>query len=305
MTNDQEPKRQRVPKPEWLRIRLPKGTAFGRTCETVAGRGLRTVCRDAACPNIFECFSKKTATFLILGGHCTRNCAFCNIGPGLPDPVDPGEPGRVAEAARELGLRHVVVTSVTRDDLEDGGAAHFAAVTGAVRATLPQAAVELLIPDFQGDEDALSLVIAARPDVLNHNVETAPGLYPRIRPQAGYEQSLTLLRRAARAGLVAKSGLMAGLGETDGDIRGVVRDLADAGCSIVTIGQYLQPSRRHPEPARYVHPAVFEEYAAYGRSLGVRHMFCAPLVRSSYHAELFARDGAPEDLGGPGRPGQP
>jgi len=288
MTTEPNRKQKRVPKPEWLRIRLPKGAAFGSTCHTVAGHGLRTVCRGAACPNIFECFSNKTATFLILGGSCTRNCAFCNIGLGAPEPVDPGEPERLALAAAELGLRHVVVTSVTRDDLPDGGAAHFAAVTRAVRRALPEARVELLIPDFKGSAEALAVVIEAAPDVLNHNVETAPGLYPRIRPQAEYGQSLELLRRAAKAGLTVKSGLMAGLGETDEEIFGVTRDLADAGCSIVTIGQYLRPSRLHPEPERYVHPDDFERYAAYGRSIGVRHMFCAPLVRSSYHAEMFA-----------------
>ena len=287
MSRDAKPGPKRTPKPEWLRTRLPRGEAFGRTSGAVAAHGLRTVCRSANCPNIFECFSRKTATFLILGGVCARDCAFCNIAPGAPEPVDPGEPERVARAAAELGLSHVVVTSVSRDDLPDGGAAHFAAVIRAVRRALPRAAVETLIPDFQGDEAALRLVLEARPDILNHNVETAPELYPRIRPRADYAQSLELLRRAARFGLTAKSGLMAGLGESDGQIRRVTADLAQSGCSIITIGQYLQPTRRHPEPARYVHPDIFEEYAAYGRSLGVKHMFCAPLVRSSYHAELF------------------
>lgn len=289
MSQDAKPKNKRTPKPEWLRTRLPKGAAFGQTSGAVAAHGLRTVCRSANCPNIFECFSRKTATFLILGGACTRDCAFCNIEPGAPEPVDPGEPERVAQAAAELKLSHVVVTSVTRDDLPDGGAAHFAAVIRAIRRALPQAAVETLIPDFKGDEQALRLVLEARPDILNHNVETAPELYPRIRPQADYAQSLELLRRAADFGLTAKSGLMAGLGESDAQIRRVIADLAQQGCGVVTVGQYLQPTRRHPEPARYVHPDVFEEFAAYGRSLGVKHMFCAPLVRSSYHAELFAK----------------
>jgi lipoyl synthase len=288
MSQDVKPGKKRAPKPEWLRTRLPKGAAFCQTSGAVAAHGLRTVCRSANCPNIFECFSRKTATFLILGGVCTRDCAFCNIEPGAPEPVDPSEPERVAMAAAELDLSHVVVTSVTRDDLPDGGAAHFAAVIRSIRRALPKAVVETLIPDFKGDETALGLVFEARPDILNHNVETAPELYARIRPQADYAQSLELLRRAARSGLTAKSGLMAGLGESDEQIRRVTADLAQTGCSIITIGQYLQPTRRHPEPARYVHPDLFEEYAAHGRSLGVKHMFCAPLVRSSYHAELFA-----------------
>ncbi len=234
------------------------------------------------------------ATFLILGRQCTRGCAFCNIGPGRPEPVDPDEPARVSEAVGRLGLKHVVVTSVTRDDLPDGGAAHFAAVLRRIRADHPGLTAEVLIPDFQGDEQALVRVLAEEPDVLNHNVETAPGLYGRIRPQAVYGRSLKLLRRAKTLDprISTKSGLMVGLGETDEEVRGVIRDLHGALCDIVTVGQYMRPSRAHPEVERYVHPDVFEEYAAHGRSLGVKHMFCAPLVRSSYNAELFARHGA-------------
>lgn len=252
---------------------------------------LNTVCRSARCPNIFECYSRKVATFLILGSQCTRGCAFCNIGQGHPEPVDPDEPARVSEAVGRLGLRHVVVTSVTRDDLPDGGAAHFAAVLRRIRADHPGLSAEVLIPDFQGDEQALELVLAEEPDVLNHNLETVPELYPRIRPQAVYGRSLALLRWAKnRAPEVStKSGIMVGLGETDEQVRGVLRDLREAACDIVTVGQYMRPSRAHPEVERYVHPDVFEEYAAFGRSLGVPHMFCAPLVRSSYNAELFAR----------------
>ncbi len=255
---------------------------------------MNTVCRSARCPNIFECYSRKVATFLILGRQCTRGCAFCNIGPGRPEPVDPDEPARVSEAVGRLGLKHVVVTSVTRDDLPDGGAAHFAAVLRRIRADHPGLTAEVLIPDFQGDEQALARVLAEEPDVLNHNVETAPGLYGRIRPQAVYGRSLELLRRAKTldSRISTKSGLMVGLGETDEEVRGVIRDLHGALCDIVTVGQYMRPSRAHPEVGRYVHPDVFEEYAAHGRSLGVKHMFCAPLVRSSYNAELFARHGA-------------
>lgn len=226
------------------------------------------------------------ATFLVLGPVCTRNCAFCNITPGTPAAVDPDEPRRVAEAVARLGLAYAVVTSVTRDDLPDGGAAHFAAVIRAIREGNPGCGVEVLIPDFQGDEAALRAVLDAQPDVLNHNLETVPGLYSRIRPQADYAQSLELLRRARgiASAIPTKSGLMLGLGEEMDDVRAVLRDLADIGCAIVTVGQYMRPSRKHPEVARWVHPDEFATLAEYGKSLGVRHMFCAPLVRSSYHA---------------------
>jgi lipoic acid synthetase len=273
--------------PEWLRIKLPRDPSFARTRDLVADLGLNTVCQGARCPNICECFARSTATFLILGRSCTRGCTFCNIGLGRPEPVDPGEPARVAEAARRLGLAHAVVTSVTRDDLPDGGAVHFAATIRALREALPKATVEVLIPDFRGDAAALRLVLDAKPDVLNHNVETVPGLYPRIRPQADYQQSLTLLERAAAAGLPAKSGLMVGFGESTEEVRQVIRDLHGHGVSIITIGQYLRPSKAHPEPSRYVHPDEFVALADHGRSLGVPHMFCAPLVRSSYHAGEF------------------
>lgn len=226
------------------------------------------------------------ATFLVLGPVCTRHCAFCNITPGSPAAVDPDEPRRVAEAVARLGLAYAVVTSVTRDDLADGGAAHFAAVIRAIRERNPGCGVEVLIPDFQGDEQALRTVLDAAPDVLNHNLETVPGLYSRIRPQADYGQSLELLRRSRDMApdIPTKSGLMLGLGEAMEDVRGVLRDLAGMGCAIVTVGQYMRPSRKHPEVARWVHPEEFAELAEYGKGLGLRHMFCAPLVRSSYHA---------------------
>jgi len=237
---------------------------------------------------MFECFSEHTATFLIMGDTCTRNCAFCNIERGDLAPLDPSEPARVAEAARRLQLKHVVVTSVTRDDLPDGGSAHFAATIYALRDRLPASTIEVLIPDFQSDMNALSQVIEARPDIINHNVETPPSLYSRIRPQADYLQSLELLQRVKDAGSTAKSGLMVGLGETDEEVRGVVSDLAAIGCDIVTIGQYMRPSMAHPPVVRYVHPDLFGEYAQYGESRGVPHMYAAPLVRSSYNAALFA-----------------
>jgi lipoic acid synthetase len=235
---------------------------------------------------MFECYSQGTATFLILGHVCTRNCAFCNIAPGAPDPLDLDEPRRVGEAARQLGLRHVVITSVTRDDLADGGAGHFAAVIRAVREACQDAApsIEVLIPDFKGSFSALRTVLAAAPEIINHNVETPPVHYARIRPQADYGQSLQLLRRVREAGGLPKSGLMVGLGETDEEVRGVLADLAEAGCRIATVGQYMRPSRNHPSVQRYVHPDTFEQYVFWGREAGIEYVFSAPLVRSSYNA---------------------
>ncbi|MBU1041141.1 MAG: lipoyl synthase [Proteobacteria bacterium] len=278
--------------PPWLRVKLPSNRTFASTRGLLDDLALNTVCQSARCPNTWECFSQSVATFLILGRECTRNCAFCNINPGAPEPVDDDEPRRVAEGAARLGLKHVVVTSVTRDDLPDGGAGHFAATIRQLRERLPECTVEVLIPDFKGDAAALETVLAARPDVLNHNVETAPRLYPAIRPQADYVQSLELLRRVAadQRGTPAKSGLMVGLGETDEEIRQTIRDLANVGCTMITVGQYMRPSRLHPAVARYMPPEEFDALADYGRSLGVPKMFCAPLVRSSYHAAELAED---------------
>lgn len=273
--------------PPWLRVKLPSDPAFVRTGALLDGLGLNTVCQGAKCPNIYECFSKNVATFLIMGRHCTRGCAFCNIGLGRVEPLDPGEPARVAEAARRLGLKHVVVTSVTRDDLPDGGAAHFAATIHAIRDAVPGCTVEVLIPDFQGDEPALNTVIAAAPEIINHNVETVPDLYAAIRPQADFEQSIELLVRVKAAGTTSKSGLMLGLGETQDQIRALLDRLAAARTDIVTIGQYMRPSAAHPEVARWVEPAEFDGYADYGRSLGIPHVFSAPRVRSSYNAAEF------------------
>lgn len=271
--------------PSWLRVRLPKDAAFGATAHTVAAGGLRTVCRGARCPNIFECFSRGTATFLILGGVCTRGCAFCNITAGTPDPVDPDEPARLAAAVAELGLTHAVVTSVTRDDLPDGGAAHFAATIAALRQACPGTTVEVLTPDFGGDPAALDIVLAARPDVFNHNVETVPRLYPIARARADYAGSLGVLARAAASGAaVVKSGLMVGLGETREELAAVFADLSRAGCRVVTVGQYLRPSRRNLPVVRYVPPDEFDALAALGRDCGIAEMVCAPLVRSSYKA---------------------
>ncbi len=282
--------------PPWLRVKLPSTRTFASTRGLLDDLRLSTVCQSARCPNTWECFSNSVATFLILGRECTRNCAFCNINPGAPQPLDDDEPRRVAEAAARLGLRHVVVTSVTRDDLPDGGAAHFSATIRAIRARLPECTpgctIEVLIPDFQGDPAALETVLAAKPDVLNHNIETAARLYPAIRPQADYAQSLELLRRVAQhpSGIPAKSGLMVGLGETDEELKQTIRDLAGVGCTMITVGQYMRPSRLHPPVARYMPPAEFDELAAFGRALGVARMFCAPLVRSSYHAAELAEN---------------
>lgn len=275
--------------PPWLRRPLPTARNFADTRGLLDNLHLHTVCKGAKCPNMHECFSSGTATFLIMGPTCTRNCRFCNIGNERPVPLSPDEPERVAQAAAGLGLRHVVITSVTRDDLPDGGAGHFAATIRAVKQALPQATVEVLIPDFQGDAEALAVVMAAEPLVINHNVETHPDLYPQVRPQADYAQSLELLRRVARSGRVAKSGFMVGIGEDDEQVRQVLRDLHAAGCRLVTIGQYMRPSREHLPVKRYVHPDVFEAYAVYGRSLGIAHVFSAPLVRSSYMAEEALR----------------
>ena len=275
-------------KPAWLRRPLASDRRFFITSALLNEQGLSTVCKEANCPNRQECFSSGTATFLILGETCTRNCRFCNIHPGQTSAPDPTEPQRVAQAAVTLALRHVVVTSVTRDDLEDGGSAQFASVITALRQALPDSSVEVLIPDFQGNADALRTVMDAKPHIINHNVETHPALYAQVRPQADYEQSLELLRRVNDCGMTAKSGLMVGLGETDAQVLEVIKDLHTVGCSIVTIGQYLPPTSQHHKLDRYVTPEQFDEYAAYGKSLGLRHVFSGPLVRSSYHAANFA-----------------
>lgn len=271
--------------PPWLRRPLPRGRTFTDTRSLVGDLRLNTVCQGAKCPNIHECFSAGTATFLILGSICTRNCAFCNIEPGKPGAPEADEPARVAEAAAALGLTHVVITSVTRDDLDDGGASHFAATIREVRNALPASSLEVLIPDFKGSLKALNLVISEKPDVINHNVETHGALYGAIRPQADYGQSLELLLRVHAAGIKAKSGFMVGLGESDAQVYEVLRDLKQTGCDIVTIGQYMRPSIKHPSVKRYVHPDTFAEYREWGEKLGISHVFSSPLVRSSYHAK--------------------
>jgi lipoic acid synthetase len=251
---------------------------------------LHTVCQEANCPNQFECFSARTATFLILGATCTRNCRFCNIVDGLPGPVDADEPRRVAEAAATMNLRYVVVTSVTRDDLEDGGADHFAATIGALREKIPGVQVEVLIPDFQGDPSSLERVLAARPDVLNHNVETVRRLYPDVRPQADYERSLELLARVTTIdrSIPAKSGIMLGLGETEAEVRQTIADVYRTGCRMLTIGQYLQPTPQHLPVVDFIPPEAFDRWRQFAVNIGFEKVASGPFVRSSYHAgEMF------------------
>lgn len=275
-----------APKPPWLRRRLPNGPQYEQTRRLIQREGLHTVCQEANCPNMFECFSRHTATFLILGDLCTRNCTFCDVRHGLPQAPDFREPERVAQAAAEMGLAYVVVTSVTRDDLPDGGAAVFAATIRALKDRIDGVSVEVLIPDFQGDAKALSTVLEAGPDVLNHNIETVPRLYPRVRPQADYQRSLTLLRRSRQhaAQIPTKSGIMLGLGEREDEVRRSLKDLRDTGCNIVTLGQYLRPGPGHHPIERYVTPEEFETWRQTALGMGFDEAASGPFVRSSYHA---------------------
>jgi lipoic acid synthetase len=251
-------------------------------------QGLVTVCEEARCPNLGECFSRGTATFMLLGDACTRRCAYCSVATGRPLPPDPGEPARVAEAALRLGLRYVVLTSVARDDLADGGASHFAATVGCLRGRIPGARVEVLTPDFMGDPSALEAVFASRPDVFNHNIETVPRLFSSVRAQGSYSRSLDVLRAAAGAGQVTKSGLMIGLGETDSEVLAVLSDLREAGVTILTLGQYLRPTRDHAPVARFVSPEGFLALEAAARRIGFPTIYAGVFVRSSYNAsEVF------------------
>jgi lipoic acid synthetase len=272
--------------PPWLKVRAPGGPGFAATRGIVRDLRLHTVCEEAQCPNLAECWGHRTATFMLLGDTCTRNCAFCAVAHGRPLAVDPHEPARVAEAVERLGLRHVVVTSVNRDDLPDGGASHFAATARAIHARLPACRIEVLVPDFQGDLAAVAVVTAAPIDVFNHNVETVPRLYKRVRPGARYERSLAVLEAAfdRERRRRTKAGLMLGLGEQPGEVLGVLRDLRAAGCEILTLGQYLRPSGEHLPIERYVTPDEFDALRRDALGLGFRHVESSPLVRSSYHA---------------------
>ncbi|MCK5349977.1 MAG: lipoyl synthase, partial [Desulfobacula sp.] len=280
--------KKRKKKPSWLKKSLPKGGDYQRVRGLLSNAGLHTVCQEANCPNMFECFSKNTSTFMILGSQCTRNCRFCNVDPGSPLSVDPDEPMRVAKAAFDLKLKYVVVTSVTRDDLEDGGALHFADTIKAIKGTLPDdSKVEVLIPDFQGNIEALKIVVCAKPDVLNHNIETVPSLYPSARPEANYQQSLDLLRRVHTIddSMPVKSGIMVGLGETMEELDQTMADLFNHGCDILTIGQYLQPTKAHLKVEKYYSPAEFELLEKKARQIGFKKVAAGPFVRSSYNAQ--------------------
>ncbi|SDE88179.1 lipoyl synthase [Sporomusa acidovorans] len=278
----------RTDRPAWLTLPVPEAAALDRMKALLDQGRLHTVCESADCPNIGECFSKQTCTFMILGNSCTRNCHFCAVPHGIPAAVDNSEPAMLAATAKHLGLRHVVITSVTRDDLADGGAGQFAAVVKAVRKNLPEAGIEVLIPDFQGSLAALQTVLQAGPDILNHNMETVPRLYSSVRPQASYVRSLEVISRARQASreIVTKSGLMLGLGERIGEVVAVMSDLYQAGCQMLTLGQYLRPSPDHLPVAEYIRPAVFDRLRQKALSMGFLHVSAGPMVRSSYHADF-------------------
>jgi lipoic acid synthetase len=275
-------------KPEWLRVKAPQWQRVGSVKEILRDLGLNTVCEEASCPNIGECFHAGTATFLIMGPACTRACPYCDIDfEKKPQALDPTEPLRLAQAVQRLDLNHVVITSVNRDDLTDGGASQFVACIEEVRRISPKTTIEVLIPDLCGNWDALALILSAKPEVLNHNTETVPRLYRRVRPQGDYQRSLELLQRAREIvpATYTKSGIMVGLGETDEEVRQVMRDLRAIDCDILTIGQYLQPSQKHLGVQEFVTPAQFAAWREYGESLGFLQIVASPLTRSSYHAE--------------------
>jgi lipoic acid synthetase len=279
-------------KPDWIRVKAPVSKGYEETRAIVRANGLHTVCEEAGCPNIGECWDKKHATFMLMGDTCTRACAFCNVKTGLPAPLDTGEPKRVAEATEKLGLKHVVVTSVDRDDLDDGGAAHFAAVIRAIRARCPATTVEVLTPDFLRKDGAVDKVVATRPDVFNHNLETVPSKYLTVRPGARYFASIRLLQRVKELdpAMFTKSGLMVGLGEERNEILQVMDDLRAADVDFLTIGQYLQPTRKHHPVVRFVPPADFKAYETIAYAKGFAMVSSSPLTRSSHHAgEDFAR----------------
>ena len=280
-------------KPDWIRVRLGQGERFHEIKQILREHRLHTVCEEASCPNIGECFGKGTATFMILGDLCTRRCPFCDVAHGKPLAPDAAEPENLARTIAALKLKYVVITSVDRDDLRDGGARHFADCIRAVRETSPATRIEVLVPDFRGRlELALDVLAAAPPDVMNHNLETVPRLYKQARPGADYSNSLNLFKlfKDRQPGILTKSGLMVGLGETDEEIVAVMRDLRAHGVDMLTIGQYLQPSAHHLPVTRYVEPAVFDEFAREAQRMGFTHAACGPLVRSSYHADQQAHE---------------
>ncbi len=272
-------------RPEWLKVKIPAGENYFSLKQLVLDKKLNTVCEDARCPNIAECWARKTATFMILGDICTRSCGFCSVKLGKPDALDFDEPRRVAESVKQLGLKHAVITSVNRDDQKYGGADIFAMVIKEIKRLAPECKVEVLIPDFRGVWEALDIVLEAKPDILSHNIETVKRLYHFVRPQAVYERTLELLKIAKDKGAVTKSGFMVGLGETDEEIIEEMKDLRSVDCDILTIGQYLRPTKDHLPVQRYVHPNDFMKYKHSGLELGFKHVESGALVRSSYHAD--------------------
>lgn len=291
ITTDKE-KKQRSKRPEWLKVKLPSGENYDRLKLLMRSKSLHTVCEEAQCPNIGECWGAGTATFLILGDICTRSCAFCDIKTGRPGPLDWDEPRRVAEAVRAMNLRHVVITSVNRDELDDGGAPIFALCIEKIRQVQPGCSIEVLIPDFKGDKLALEIVVKAQPEILNHNVETVPRLFKKVQPQDNYEWAMTTLANAKQMNnnILTKSGIMLGLGEAWDELLAVMQDLADRNVDILTLGQYLQPNKsQHLPIARYYSPAEFAELKRIGLDMGFRWVESGPLVRSSYRAEQQVR----------------
>ena len=276
-------------KPSWLKMKMPAGESYSTLKRLVESHRLHTVCQSAKCPNLGECWNAGTATLMILGDVCTRSCGFCNIATGKPPTLDLDEPARVGDAVRIMNLGHVVITSVNRDELQDGGAAVWAETIRQIRLQSPGTSVEVLIPDFCGDWSALQLVLDQKPDILNHNIETVPRLYTRVRPQAKYRRSLELLQIAKGQGFVTKTGMMLGLGEEEHEIDAVIDDLVAIGCEILTLGQYLQPTINHLPVERWVHPDEFASWKIRGEARGIRHVESGPLVRSSYHAEKQVR----------------
>lgn len=276
-------------KPEWIRVKMQGGTVSNKVNSLVSDLSLNTVCNEANCPNRMECYNRGTATFMILGRNCTRNCTFCNVTRKTPDEVDLKEPENVAKAVEKLGLKHAVITSVTRDDLEDQGAGQFAKVVREIRKNTPKVSIELLIPDMQGNEELIDIILDSEPDILNHNVETVPELYNKVRPMAIFHRSIKVLdySKKSKPNIKTKSGIMLGLGETKEQVIDVLKRLREVDCDMLTLGQYLQPSREHIPVVEYINPEQFYEYKEIALSMGFKRVASAPLVRSSYYAEDF------------------
>ncbi len=276
-------------RPDWLKVRLPVGENYNDLKQLMRSKQLHTVCEEAKCPNIAECWNNRTATFMILGDTCTRSCGFCNVKVGIPNHLDLDEPRRVADSVKQLELKHVVITSVNRDELPDGGASVFAATINLIRQQMPSTTIEILIPDFKGDENSFKLILKNPPDILNHNLETVPRLYHAVRPQAKYDRSLNLIKWFKSKGLKTKSGIMVGIGETTDEVLSLMKDLVEHNCDILTIGQYLQPTKQHLPVDRFVSPDEFALYKSEGLKMGFKIVESSPLVRSSYHADQQAK----------------